>query len=147
MLDDTSIIPVCIIELLWPLHRPSEKEQRAFALRDVFAIINEVCEKHRRLATETDPVAWPTVILKRNDGERLQVGLSDEGWLLIVLPKGGGRSRIVRGNLPSGNRVVFLLPEWTDFDRKHVISPRFGAAAVDAWLHHRDPGPVAIGEK
>jgi hypothetical protein len=138
--------PICYVEFLWSPSGSGETERPIYSVAEAIEVIDYISATESEPATGNVPTAWATVVLRRGDGERLHVGKSDAAWLLILLRGASGPTRILRGNLPPGPWVVFLIPEWTDFERKDLVEPDRGQAAIEAWLRGDDPASVLTVE-
>jgi hypothetical protein len=71
--------------------------------------------------------------IEDDQGEQLHVGCSDEGWVLTYHPKKGAVKAAV-GDLRARGHKPFLIPEWTDIERKHLIAAGVAETAVSLWI-------------
>jgi hypothetical protein len=80
------------------------------------------------------PSVGVSVILHNRLGRRIQVGVSDRGWLLILDPV--DNTHIVRRTKNPGDDqfAAFLLPEWTEFTLECVHSAAYAREALSQWL-------------
>ena len=71
--------------------------------------------------------------LEDDQGDQLHVGCSDEGWVLTHHPKEGAVKAAIGDPRARGHKP-FLIPEWTDFERKHLIAAGLGETVVSLWI-------------
>jgi hypothetical protein len=71
--------------------------------------------------------------LQDDQGNKLHVGCSDEGWVVMYDPIEGVGS-IAVGNKRARGHKPFLFPEWTDFERRHLVDPGIAEAIVRLWV-------------
>jgi hypothetical protein len=81
-------------------------------------------------ATEGEGISF---FLENDRGDQLHVGCSDEGWTLTHDPKQGTVKAAVGDSRARGYKG-FLIPEWADFERKHLIAPIIAEAVVKLWV-------------
>jgi hypothetical protein len=134
---DGTIEPVCFAE--YPCSERELLGEPIYSIEDALEALRRARLLHSQPQQKGEPAAWATVIFRKKDGRALQVGQSDAGWLLILLTTGESPTRISVGNAPPLPRIVFLVPEWTDLERTHVVSGERGRAALEIWLHGGDP--------
>ena len=71
--------------------------------------------------------------LEDDQNNKLHVGCSDEGWVLMYDPKEGA-GRIAVGNRGAKGHKAFLFPEWTDFERRYLITMSSAERVVKQWV-------------
>jgi hypothetical protein len=94
----------------------------------VLARIKEVYTNYQ--AKEGEGISFS---LQDDQGDTFHVGCSDEGWVLMYDAK-EGIGRIALGDRHARGHKPFLFPEWTDFERKHLIAPSLAETVVRLWI-------------
>jgi hypothetical protein len=105
-----------------------EIEECYFSIDSLFQRIRELWESHSSLKTD----AGMSVILTNKSGAQLQVGVSQEGWLIALEPK--KQFRLVRHPSDGGRHIPFLLPSWTEFPDDCIQTPDVAMSLVTDWL-------------
>lgn len=95
--------------------------------------LRHIRQQHRAYLEQADGASI-SVVLKNRWGRTLQVGMSDEGWLLILIRSDLHPTRIIRRGVPGTGRVPFLIPEWTDFERRDLLPEGDALRIMRDWL-------------
>jgi hypothetical protein len=102
----------------------------------VWSKITQLWESHHR----EHPDVGISIVLENWRGSRLQVGVSDRGWFLLMLIPTGVQLIFKidkkKGNLQEddGESIPFLLPEWTEFEACHLHREDSIKREVNNWV-------------
>lgn len=74
-----------------------------------------------------------TYFLEDERGNELEVHCSGDHWAIAFFPI-YGKPVITSGNPSAKGSKPFLIPEWTEVERKHLISPEMAQDVVKEWI-------------
>jgi hypothetical protein len=104
--------------------------------------VRQLERRNKELIEETNN----TVILRNRWGGWLQVGVSKYGWLLIM-KNAGEPLRVSHGTNQAEGYVIFLLPEWTEFEFSCLIANTTAEHVIENWLDKGELGDETIFQK
>ena len=134
--------PICHVEFPCSDEKYPETGEPIFTLEQAYAALDRATVADSNPPEGQEPAAWATVVFRKAEGQKLQVGQSDAGWLLILYHTATTATRISIGARPRLPRIVFFLPEWTDLEGSHVVPAERGREALRVWLAGGDPATV-----
>jgi len=105
----------------------SEVEQRILEIAE-----EHIAQQYNSQCIDED-LSNKTVFLRNRWGGKMQVGVSKDGWLLIV-ENPGESSQVSYSENSTDELVVFLLPEWTEFYSCNLISRKNAKKNIENWL-------------
>jgi|SRR6516225_8074185 hypothetical protein len=96
---------------------------------------SEVLSRLKLLCTcdEPEEAEGTSFFLIDESENRMQVGCSGEGWVVMFFPRSGA-ARIAVGNDTAQGNKIFLLPEWTPVPRKHLLTIEVAENVVKEWM-------------
>src|SRR5262249_31641724 len=84
---------------------------------------DQVVARMKQLLAEFDlkDAEGITFFLEDESGQELEVHCSHDEWAIAFFPK-DGKPVISAGNKQARGTKPFLIPEWTEVERRHLIS-------------------------
>jgi hypothetical protein len=77
---------MCHAEFLWTREFDDPTEQEVWSVEEAYSIVEHIAATESEPAEGDEPAAWATVVFRRSDDARIQVGQSDVGWLAALVP-------------------------------------------------------------
>src|SRR3954452_15563208 len=94
VMSDALAEPISFAEFPCSNDELPEAGQPIYSVEEAYAIFDKASAADSLPQEGQEPAAWATIIFRRADGQRLQVGQSDAGCLLILLRTSSTPTRI-----------------------------------------------------